>query len=154
MAVCAGELESFTCTVTGNIPSAVGVPLIWPLEAFNESPDGKEPDVIDQVYGVVPPEAVRLVEYTAPCCASGNEVVVTCTGVTDALEIVIEKLFVDVCAGEDESVTLTVKDDVPAAVGVPLICPALLKESPAGSEPELIDQLYGVVPPLATRNAE
>ena len=46
------------------------------------------------------------------------------------------------------------KDEVPEAVGVPLIWPALLRDNPAGSEPEIIDQLYGVVPPLATRNAE
>jgi hypothetical protein len=33
------------------------------------------------------------------------------------------------------SATLTVKFDVPAAVGVPAIAPAALSDSPAGSEP-------------------
>jgi hypothetical protein len=48
------------------------------------------------------------------------------------------------------SVTCTVNDAVPAVVGVPLICPVeLLSVSPAGNDPALIDQLYGVVPPLA-----
>ena len=53
-----------------------------------------------------------------------------------------------------ESLTFTVKEEVPAVVGVPLICPELLKVRPAGREPELSDQLYGVVPPLAASEAE
>jgi hypothetical protein len=39
------------------------------------------------------------------------------------------------------SVTRTVNDAVPAAVGVPVIAPAPLKFSPAGSEPLVIVQL-------------
>jgi hypothetical protein len=39
---------------------------------------------------------------------------------------------------------------VPAAVGVPAIAPELaVKDNPAGRVPELIDQVYGVVPPVA-----
>ena len=48
-AVWAGELESFTCTVIGNVPDCVGVPAINPDEAVSVTPVGKEPDVIDQV---------------------------------------------------------------------------------------------------------
>ena len=49
------------------------------------------------------------------------------------------------------SVTRTVKFDVPYAVGVPEIVPdELPRERPAGSEPEITDQLYGVTPPVAT----
>jgi hypothetical protein len=48
-AVWAGELESFTCTVIGNVPDCVGVPLIRPDEAISVTPVGKEPDVIDHV---------------------------------------------------------------------------------------------------------
>jgi hypothetical protein len=59
------------------------------------------------------------------------------------------RLVEALCAGELESVTFTVNDDVPAAVGVPLICPELLNVNPAGKVPEEIDQLYGVFPPLA-----
>jgi len=51
-------------------------------------------------------------------------------------------------------VTLTTKEDVPGVVGVPLIWPELLSVSPAGKEPEEIDQVKGAVPPLAERVAE
>jgi hypothetical protein len=60
------------------------------------------------------------------------------------------RLLVVVCAGKLASVTFTVNEAVPAVVGVPLICPALLSVNPAGNAPEETDQLYGVVPPLAT----
>jgi hypothetical protein len=38
----------------------VGVPEIMPLEAFKLRPGGEEEEVIDHVYGVVPPVAARL----------------------------------------------------------------------------------------------
>jgi hypothetical protein len=59
------------------------------------------------------------------------------------------RLAVAVFAGVLASVTFTVNVDVPAAVGVPLICPAPLSVNPFGNAPALIDQLYGVVPPVA-----
>ncbi len=59
-----------------------------------------------------------------------------------------------VCAGLAASVTCTVRLAVPATVGVPLITPVVaLRLRPAGSVPLLSDQLYGVVPPVATRLA-
>jgi hypothetical protein len=51
--------------------------------------------------------------------------------------------------GVAESVTLTVKFEVPAVVGVPLMTPPELKDSPAGSVPESSDHVYGVTPPVA-----
>lgn len=61
------------------------------------------------------------------------------------------KAFVAVCAeGEVESVTLAVKLNEPDVVGVPEIVPvAAAKASPPGNAPELMLQLYGVVPPVA-----
>jgi hypothetical protein len=48
-----------------------------------------------------------------------------------------------------ESVTLTVKENGPAVVGVPVIAPVVvLSVSPAGSEPEAIANVYGAVPPV------
>ena len=48
------------------------------------------------------------------------------------------------------SVTCTVNDAVPAAVGVPEITPVdATRLNPAGNVPALTLQLYGVVPPLA-----
>ena len=84
---------------------------------------------------------------------AGSEDVVICTGVTEAVTTML-RFAVAVCAGELESVTFTVNEEVPAVVGVPLICPELLSVKPAGKVPELIDQLYGVVPPLAANAAE
>lgn len=44
---------------------------------------------------------------------------------------------------------------VPLAVGVPEIRPVLVERlRPAGRLPVLIDQAYGVVPPVASREAE
>ncbi len=51
-----------------------------------------------------------------------------------------------------ESVTWTVKKDVPAVVGFPAIeLPTY--DRPAGSAPEAADHVYGVVPPVATSGA-
>ena len=53
------------------------------------------------------------------------------------------------------SVTLTVNEEVPDAVGVPEIAPVeALSVSPAGSEPLLTLHEYGVAPPVACNVAE
>jgi len=53
------------------------------------------------------------------------------------------------CCGDELSVTLTVRFAIPAAVGVPLTVQVLdVKVKPAGSVPPVIEQLYGVVPPV------
>lgn len=66
--------------------------------------------------------------------------------VTDKL-----RFAVAVCAvGRPESVSFTVKVDVPATVGVPEIVPlAAFNVSPVGSAPVVMLQPYGVVPPVA-----
>ena len=74
--------------------------------------------------------------------------VVIWTGVTEVVTVKL-RFAVALCAVELESVTFTVNEEVPAVVGVPLICPVALSANPAGKAPALIDQLYGVVPPLA-----
>lgn len=56
-------------------------------------------------------------------------------------------------AGLEESLTFTVKLDVPAFVGLPEMTPALESTSPAGRLPLEIDHLYGDFPPLAVRVA-
>ena len=55
------ELASVTCTVKLLVPKTVGVPEITPVLLFKPSPLGSVPDVIDHVYGVVPPLATRVV---------------------------------------------------------------------------------------------
>ena len=49
------------------------------------------------------------------------------------------------------SVTLTVKLEVPVAVGVPVRFPSALRLMPAGRLPLLTDQAYGLVPPVSVR---
>ena len=59
---------------------------------------------------------------------------------------------VDWTVGLLASVTLTVKFDVCAVVGVPVSAPVEpFRDSPAGSPPELRDQWYGGAPPVAPR---
>lgn len=139
MALCAGELESVTLTVNEYVPAVVGVPLIWP-ELLNVNPAGKLPELIDQLYGVVPPLAASVAEYEVLATPPGSEDVVICTGVIPAV-IAMLRFAVAFCAGELESLTATVNAEVPAVVGVPLICPALLSVKPAGREPALTDQV-------------
>src|SRR4051812_14835352 len=69
-------LLSLTCTVILLVPEPVGVPEIAPVDADNESPTGRVPDVIDQLYGDVPPVAAKVALYDAFCCPLGNVVVV------------------------------------------------------------------------------
>jgi hypothetical protein len=80
----------------------------------------------------------------------GSDVVVT---LSSGALIVMLNILIAVCAvGVSASVTFTVKSIGPVTlpVGVPLIAPVLVfNVSPAGSEPLLIDQAYGVIPPLA-----
>ena len=57
-------------------------------------------------------------------------------------ETVIDRLAVAVLAGLLESVTSTVKLEVPDALGVPVIAPdEASRLSPAGSEPLISDQV-------------
>jgi hypothetical protein len=63
-------------------------------------------------------------------------------GPAETAEIMIARLFVAVCAGEDESVTVTVKVELPAVVGVPVMAPVeAARLSPAGSDPVVTAQL-------------
>ena len=84
------------------------------------SPAGNDPELSDQVYGVVPPMAARDVEYALLTCPPGRDDVVICTAVTAAATTML-RLAVAICAGELESVTRTVNEKVPACVGVPEI---------------------------------
>jgi hypothetical protein len=61
---------------------------------------------------------------------------------------VIEKAFVE--EAPFPPATRTVKFEAPAAVGVPPSTPAADRLKPAGRVPADTDQLYGVIPPVAT----
>lgn len=51
------------------------------------------------------------------------------------------------------SVTCTVKEVVPATVGVPEMAPAEVSARPEGNAPDATVQVYGAVPPMAARLA-
>jgi hypothetical protein len=68
---------SFTCTVNDAVAAVVGVPEITPVDATRLNPAGNEPELIDQVYGVVPPLACSVAEYAVPTVPPGNDAVVT-----------------------------------------------------------------------------
>ena len=87
----------------------------------------------------MPPLAASVVLYAVPTTPEGSDVVVTAR----APFTVILRLAVAVCAvGVLESVTLAVKLDVPAAVGLPEICPVLaFSGSPLGRLPALMLQV-------------
>src|SRR3990170_5051472 len=63
------------------------------------------------------------------------------TAATGAAVMVRESACVAVAAGVAESLTRTVKLEVPAAVGVPLITPAALRLKPAGRLPVSTDHV-------------
>jgi hypothetical protein len=88
-----------------------------------------------------------------PTWPPAKDDVVIWTGVTAAATVIL-RLAEALCTGELESVTFTVNEAVPAVVGVPLTTPPLLSVNPVGNAPALIDQLYGLVPPLAVKLAE
>src|SRR5271166_531481 len=54
------ELASVTCTVKLLLPVPVGVPEIIPVLGASVNPAGKLPEMIDHVYGVVPPVAASV----------------------------------------------------------------------------------------------
>ena len=51
---------SCTFAVKLLVPTLVGVPVIAPVLALRFKPAGRVPEIIDHVYGAVPPAAVRV----------------------------------------------------------------------------------------------
>ena len=66
--------------------------------------------------------------------------------------MLMDKLFDTDCPLA--SLTRTVNEDNPAAVGVPQIVPAVLRTNPFGRDPLSRLQLYGVAPPEAAKGVE
>ena len=132
-----------------NVPDAVGVPIIWPLEV-SVIPAGIEvPSASDQVYPGVPPVALNVcVGYAALTSPFGREAAAT----TGAALIVSGSGCIALTLAE--SVTFTTSVRVAAAAGVPDRRPAGLSERPAGSGGELPSRLhvYGGEPPVAERD--
>ncbi|XWK67921.1 hypothetical protein RBB80_31805 [Tunturiibacter gelidiferens] len=89
----------------------------------------------------MPPVAVRVALYALFVVpeARVEEEVIASAGVPAAM--VSERVAVAVCWVELESLTATVTEKLPLAVGVPEIMPVLAERlSPAGRLPETMDQ--------------
>ena len=52
--------ESTALAVKLNVPEVVGVPVIAPVDALRVRPAGREPELMEKVYGDSPPPATRL----------------------------------------------------------------------------------------------
>ena len=85
---------------------------------------------------------MRVALYALPTWPFTSEVVLTLTGVAAAVTVMLSD-FVAVCAvGVVESVTCTVKLEVPGAAGIPESAPdEAFKLRPAGRDPEMIDHV-------------
>jgi hypothetical protein len=126
----------------------VGVPEITP-ELLIANPAGKLPEDTVQVMVPTPPLDWRLALYAALTTPEGRVVVVM---TSSGLMVMVNACFA-VWGGVPESVAVTVKFVVPAAVGVPEMSPAPLRVNPAGSFPVVTLQLIAPVPPEAASEA-
>jgi hypothetical protein len=79
------------------------------------SPAGSDPEVTDQVYGVVPPSAPSFTEYGVLVYAVGRLLAVVIT--SEATPTAMDRLAVAVWNGLAESATSTVKSAVPRPSG-------------------------------------
>ena len=129
-------------TVKVNVPASVGVPVIVPVAVLRVKPPGKAPTVMLHVIGAVP-VAVSVSVYAVPTvpwssvCAG---IVGATTGaaiVMDSCLVTLPKLFW----------ARTVKLNVPAAVGVPVIAPVVaFSVKPPGSAPAAMLNVSGIAP--------
>jgi hypothetical protein len=103
-----------------------------PLVAARLSPGGRLPEVIDQVYAGVPPDAVMVLEYPLFTVPEDSVALIVNAEAFWAAATATDRVADLVCAGLDESATLKVTLDVPVEVGVPEITPDEARASPAG----------------------
>jgi len=111
------------------------LPVIWPVAAFSESPDGSAVPESDQTYGDRPPAALKTPVNAEPCIASPSVCVVIVRDSTTRIENAR-----DACC-PNAFVTRTVKGYVPWTDVDPEITPLALSANPGGSEPLIIVQL-------------
>ena len=135
-------------TVKLEVPAVVGVPVIVPLP-LKANPAGRLPEETPHVTVPVPPLDPRVAVYAALTTPEGRVVVVmTSLG----LMVMVNGCFA-VWGGVLESVAVTVKFVVPAAVGVPEMSPEPLRVNPPGRLPVVTLQLMEPVPPEAASDA-
>ena len=122
---------SFAVIVKLNVPAADGVPVIAPVDAFNDSPVGNAPALMANVYGAVPPDAVTVWLYATPCVQCGSV-----AGLTVNVTVLTVKLYAVDPVAPRLSVAVIVKLNEPEEVGVPVIEPVdVFNDRPLGKLP-------------------
>jgi hypothetical protein len=140
---------SVTRKVISEFPSTVGVPLIAPVPGLRDNPTGSDPVVMVQFSGAVPPVLAIVWEYANPRVPPESDVDV----IAGAGAITNDRVADDVAP--TESLTVSVKLDVPDDVGMPLISPVpAVSPMPAGKFPPDTDHVNGPVPPLRATTVE
>jgi len=139
--LCALPAESIAVTEKPYCPLAVGVPdSCPPLDRLR--PGGNCPDPSFQLYGIVPPLACNTAEYAKSVTPLGNDVVEITSGLGAGVAAATHNESDCLAACPPESSTSTVKEKVPAAVGVPDSVPVVeTSPIPGGREPENTNQL-------------
>jgi len=124
------------------VPDAVGVPEMVPVDEPSERPAGRLPETTDHEYGVTPPVAATVWLYATPTVPPGKlDVVIT----RSAGATYILSAWSSVSGVPWLSVTRTVKFEVPEVVGVPeIVSVDLPRDNPAGKLPEYTDHVDGV----------
>ena len=107
------------------------------------TPLGSVPDSVKDGVGV--PVAVTV---NVPAVLTTNVTLLALVNAGAALTVMLSCCVADWEPPTLESVTLTVKVDVPTAVGVPVIAPALLRVRPAGRDPALAVNVSVPAPPV------
>src|SRR5207344_459168 len=124
-----------------NVPAAVGVPVIAPVDVFSDRPVGSVPTSA-YVYGAVPPNAVTDWLYAMFCVVAGRLVGFSVNAARAVPEYARDPVE------NAASVAVIVKLNPPPEVGVPVIAPvAALSVKPAGSVPAVTANVYGPMPP-------
>src|SRR5258708_38169122 len=101
----------------------------------------------------MPPVAASVCLYADKSVPAASDVVVTTSGAP--IRMVMEAVALCMGCPESVAVILVVTPLGLAIVGVPVICPAVLRLSPAGrDDPAVTLHDSGAVPPVATSVAE
>ena len=105
--------------------------------------------VDDHEYGVAPPDALNVRSYAIPVTPSGIDTVDTDNGANTPNDTGADWLRPSL------SVTVTVNENDPVAVGVPDNTPVTASNvTPDGNDPAVTDHTYGVTPPDAVNDRE
>src|SRR4051794_18818020 len=141
-----GSNESAALTTSGNVPHAVGVPLISPLRASSIRPAGKAPDaMLHETVPTCPLDVPARLNPVPTRPSSAGAIDAT----NDGALIVSVAVAVAMSVGQFASTACSPIENTPAAVGVPETRPDASSVTPSGNAPSVIDHCADPVPPDA-----